>query len=206
MLAAWSLAAAAAAQAQTTQTTQGPLQPLDPGVEDVGPLGVSTELRSIDFRAPTNFEHVYRAPGREHDLMRVSGAILALFPRSEYAVTNQGTYVLVPAGTVFYLGEASRPPWKADDPAPTPAEGELRAPSRSASLRASLRVGDVAPSHRAATKTTRESATPRDAAQPGVDSRPGDRAPDILRALAEREDPEATPERGAEPEPRPPQR
>lgn len=116
----------AVADAQPSEPSEpsSPRQPGQPyeevqqGVEDIGPLGESFEIPMADLRVPTGFERVYRAPGG--GLMRVSGAIHAVFPRSEYVATQRGVIPVVPAGAVFYLGEPRV--WALDEHGePTPA-------------------------------------------------------------------------------------
>lgn len=82
-----------------------PPRQLDPGLEDVGPL--STSLRVLDWGLPggDEFDRVYQVPGRPELLMRVSGGLHAVFPRSTYAGTDLGPVPTVPAGTIFYIGD-----------------------------------------------------------------------------------------------------
>lgn len=81
------------------------LDPVDPGVADTGPLSVSERLMPADLRVPTAFERVYRLSG-EHEgrFARVSGAITAVFPRSQYVRTEYGDVPEIPTGTIFYIG------------------------------------------------------------------------------------------------------
>lgn len=90
------------ASAQTADPAEPRLMDLrlEQRVEDVGPLGRSLRVAPADLRSPTGFEGVYRVPGREGTLMRISGGIIATFPRSEY----RGDTRPIPAGTVFHIG------------------------------------------------------------------------------------------------------
>jgi hypothetical protein len=100
--------------------TQPRLDRVTPGVGDIGPSSVDTRIAPPDLRQPVGFEGVYRVgtptPGAldARPLVRISGATLALFPRSAYMVTRDGPLPQIPAGTVFYLGhlpeEFTRPP------------------------------------------------------------------------------------------------
>lgn len=78
---------------------------LDAGREDTGPIATSSRLLPADLRAPTGFEHVYR--GADDSLMRISGGLVATFPRSQYAGSQSGPIPLIPAGTVFRIGLGS---------------------------------------------------------------------------------------------------
>ena len=89
------------------------LRVVDQGTEDMGPLARSSRMSRIDLRMPSGFDRVYRvesstlgdaAPAR---YARVSGALVAIFPRSEYATSERGTSILVPAGTVYAIGAES---------------------------------------------------------------------------------------------------
>lgn len=84
------------------------LKPVDPRYEDVGPLGVSLLRLRPDLREPQDFDRVYRvagaAGGDDQKFARISGALAAVFPRSQYSTTKSGVRIDVPAGTVFYIG------------------------------------------------------------------------------------------------------
>lgn len=81
------------------------LDPVDPGVADTGPLSVSERLMPADLRVPTAFERVYRLTGKQDGrFARVSGAITAVFPRSQYVRTEYGDVPEIPTGTIFYIG------------------------------------------------------------------------------------------------------
>ncbi len=75
--------------------------PVDQGIEDVG-AGLARSGRVIDpgLRVPSGFQQVYRVPGRPGWLMRVDGAIYALFRESVY--DERGP--LIPPGTIFHIG------------------------------------------------------------------------------------------------------
>lgn len=82
------------------------VQPVDPGVADVGPLGISFRRMQRDFRKPTGFDRVYQT--EDGRFARGSGALTAVFPRSQYARMEDGrTMILVPADTRFVIGSVA---------------------------------------------------------------------------------------------------
>lgn len=87
------------------------LQRVDAGRADTGPLAISTRELPEDLRVPTGFEHVYQSPGDGDSLMRISGALVAEFPRSQYNMTSSGPVPVVPAGTVFRIGSRGEWSW-----------------------------------------------------------------------------------------------
>lgn len=87
------------------------LQRVDAGRADTGPLAISTRDLPEDLRVPTGFEHVYQTSRDSESLMRISGALVAEFPRSQYDMTRGGPVPVVPAGTVFRIGLASEWAW-----------------------------------------------------------------------------------------------
>lgn len=87
------------------------LQRVEAGRADTGPLAISTRELPEDLRVPTGFEHVYQASGDSESLMRISGALVAEFPRSQYDLTRWGAVPVVPAGTVFHIGMPSDWAW-----------------------------------------------------------------------------------------------
>lgn len=79
---------------------------------DVGPVAASLARTdaSVDLRTPTGFESVYRLRGfggigGSDAYARRSGALTAVFARSQYSRGEQGALRAdVPAGTLFYIG------------------------------------------------------------------------------------------------------
>jgi hypothetical protein len=118
LLAATSVCIAGWAGAARGQFDPRMLQPVEPGIGDLGPLTTSTRLLPFDLRQPSGFERVFRVPGSSRGLgtitpagsddqyARVSGAITAVFPRSEYFESGNGIRPAVPSGTVFYIGNS----------------------------------------------------------------------------------------------------
>lgn len=87
------------------------LERVTPGVGDVGPSSVDLRVPEVDLRQPLDFDAIYRLGRRDprqpfdtRPLVRVSGATIAVFPRSTYAATRGGPVATVPAGTIFYQG------------------------------------------------------------------------------------------------------
>ncbi|MBX3317113.1 MAG: hypothetical protein KF902_09660 [Phycisphaeraceae bacterium] len=91
-----------AAWAQPAERSQ--IQRVEAGVADVGPMRVSSRELPVDLLVPSGFEHVYRSTGDSQTLMRINGAIVAEFPRSQYNVSPWGPLPVVPAGTIFRIG------------------------------------------------------------------------------------------------------
>ncbi len=79
------------------QTTT--LSPVDQGIEDVSVLSVSLRRVDAGLHQPTDFSNVYRL--NDQRLARAQGALYAVFDQSIYGANDQ---VLVPGGTVFYIG------------------------------------------------------------------------------------------------------
>ena len=60
------------------------LQPLDARVEDVSILSASLRVESAGLAKPSGFDAVYRVPGDSGKLMRVNGALFAVFDQSDH--------------------------------------------------------------------------------------------------------------------------
>ena len=80
------------------------LEAVDQTIEDVSALSASLRKIETGLRQPGGFEHVYRVPGEDDRLMRIHGALHAVFPRSVYARDRKGLRPLIPNDTVFYVG------------------------------------------------------------------------------------------------------
>lgn len=87
------------------QALQPQPQPLDQSVEDRDPLSNRGRTMPWDLRQPVGFQNVYHVPGRADMLMRINGGVYAIFPQSVYAEGKHGLVPLVPAGTIFYIGQ-----------------------------------------------------------------------------------------------------
>ncbi len=94
---------------------------VDAGRADRSPLATSARRMPVDLRIPLSFDRVYRVPGAQtgvrvpgaasgEDLFaRISGGLIAVFPRSEYVSTRRGPAAVVPPGTIFYVGGLPKP-------------------------------------------------------------------------------------------------
>lgn len=94
------------------------LIPVHQGCEDVSPLGRSLECPRTDFRAPADFERVYRSPQQDGRFYRIEGGLVASFPESIYVHGDNGRRPIVPPGTVFSIGIPTSTPESAS---PRPA-------------------------------------------------------------------------------------
>lgn len=91
-----------------SRTSAGMLERVVQGATDTGPLGATLRQLQPDLRTPSSFEQVFLVPasgaGRGLRFARVSGAVTAIFPASEYLQAENGTIAAVPAGTIWHLG------------------------------------------------------------------------------------------------------
>ncbi len=81
------------------------LIPVDAGVADRGSLSTSLRVEQVDFRQDRSFEKLYRVEGSADIYVRKSGGLSAIFRSSEYVETASGDVPIVPAGTVYCIGE-----------------------------------------------------------------------------------------------------
>lgn len=79
---------------------------VDSTVADRHSLSQSLRMMPVDL-SPHGFERVYEVPGRDDLLMRSNGALYAVFSQSTYGRDPKRgtTRVLIPASTVFYIGQ-----------------------------------------------------------------------------------------------------
>ena len=102
----------AAAMVLATGTFAQPpgARPVEQGVGDVGPLSESTRVLPRDLRKPRGFDRVYEISRTtplgttEQTLIRIDGAVTAIFPRSVYTVGSAGWIAETPPGTIFHIG------------------------------------------------------------------------------------------------------
>ncbi|MDX2114705.1 MAG: hypothetical protein SFZ24_03670 [Planctomycetota bacterium] len=80
------------------------LTPVDEGHADRSPLSASLLAKTPDLRLAADFESVYRVPGMADRLMRIDGALAAVFPESEYVPWQGREVALIPAGTTWVIG------------------------------------------------------------------------------------------------------
>ena len=81
------------------------LIPVDAGIEDRGALSQSFRVNQIDMRQDNDFEKLYKIAGSDEVYVRKSGGLSAVFSTSAYVHTSSGDVPIVPAGTVYYIGE-----------------------------------------------------------------------------------------------------
>lgn len=106
-----------AAQPAVQPGMQQPLlQPIEQGVEDENALRNSLREQTIDMRAPSNWDRVYRVnqnlelyPGAKRagaHMARASGALMAVFRESTYVPVAPGVAAAtLPPGVVWVLGD-----------------------------------------------------------------------------------------------------
>jgi len=106
-------------------------RPVEEGIGDVGPLSTGSRVLPRDLLRPHGFERVYELTrtdqvGRtEQTLIRMDGAVTAVFPRSVYRAIRPGVLAAeFPPGTIFHIG---RLPPELDPPAPVHAPHALSA-------------------------------------------------------------------------------
>ena len=80
------------------------LEPVEQTVADRGPLSTSLRWVQYGLREPYGFQQLYQLPVGERNYVRRNAGLWAVFPRSLYVTTQDGTYTTVPAGTVYYIG------------------------------------------------------------------------------------------------------
>ena len=81
------------------------LIPVDAGVEDRGALSDSFRVEQHTMRQDHAFEKLYKIAGSDDVYVRKSGGLSAVFRTSAYMHTSNGDIPIVPAGTVYYIGE-----------------------------------------------------------------------------------------------------
>lgn len=161
---------------------------VDAGRADRGPLSTSARQVPIDLRLPLSFDRVYRVPGStngvrvpgapagEEVYARISGGLTAVFPRSDYVATKKGTAVLIPAGTIFYIGELPKPmPGSLNTQSSAAEPARPVGPTRTGLMRASLTaVGqtDLRVDSRATPPSARSQIAPQQNATPPAEPPP----------------------------------
>ncbi len=85
-------------------------RPLDQGIADLDELATSLREMPGNLRQDRNFEFLWALPGNPDYLYRKDGGLTAVFPASEYSGHQNGAMVLIPAGTIFYIGDPRTPP------------------------------------------------------------------------------------------------
>lgn len=129
----------------TPETDPQFLRPLDASIEDVSPIATSLRIDTrLSLQQPTGFSEVYAGPGGD-DLMRINGALYAVFPRSQYVFNeDQGLTPVIPQGTVFRIGTPDPTGVLPTSTAATPEPNPLRAGARLETAAPTLRSGELA--------------------------------------------------------------
>lgn len=149
---------------------------LEEGVGDVGPLSVGLRLMQRDMRRPFGFDRVFEvdrstAFGTEQTLIRIDGAVTAVFPRSTYRIVGPGVLAAeFPAGTVFHIGELPAEFGSGPEATRTGRRGGLAA-SLAVDLSARAGPSDSAPRLSEAGRRSgppAPDAQPRDSLEPGA--------------------------------------
>jgi hypothetical protein len=83
------------------------LIPVDGGVADRGSLSDSLRSMPMDLRQNQSFEKLYKVAGSEDVYVRQAGGLRAVFKNSAYIDTETGAIPIVPAGTVYCIGEVT---------------------------------------------------------------------------------------------------
>ncbi len=123
--------APAAARPDPASASPPRFTPVEPGSRDVSPLNTSLRRLDLNLRVPTGFDRVYAvtpqpgvgvAIGADGGVLlggtslsdvgvrwfaRMSGGLIALFPRSTFTQTPEGLMTDVPPGTLYFLGTPS---------------------------------------------------------------------------------------------------
>jgi len=103
---------------------------VEPYFSDDGPMARSLRQMQVSLQLPVGFNRIYRTPdGR---LMRVSGGLYAMFPRSVYYESKFGPTPTIPSDTVFFIG----PPDLSGAPDHAPPDGRV-------DQRVGLRIGSA---------------------------------------------------------------
>lgn len=112
---------------------------VDQTFADTGPLATSLRQLPPDLRVPGDFRDVYQIPADANSpyagwYARRSGAVTAVFPRSQYDYARGGLVAVVPNDTRYVLGPLP------SGPRVMPRPSALAAPSTRVDLRADSTV------------------------------------------------------------------
>lgn len=172
------------------------LRMVDQGYEDSDPLRTSFRVLNHDLRQPIGFSQLFEDTQNPGTYVRVSGGLYQVSKNTKYIHTEDGTFVGISAGTVFYIGTMPEPPsWdRGSSPSATRQSLPLALPIRSASQAreiltaqlvapAAVRAADLEHDHHRATQANALHQDP--AVQPGDIGDELTRA-DRLRAISQR--------------------
>jgi len=84
------------------------LIPVEGGVADRGSLSDSLRSMQVDLRQNQSFEKLYKVNGSEDVYVRQAGGLRAVFKNPVYIDTQTGAIPIVPAGTVYCIGEVTQ--------------------------------------------------------------------------------------------------
>ena len=84
------------------------LEPVDGGIADRGSLSGSLRVVPVDLRQNQSFEKLYKVVGSDDVYIRQAGGLRAVFRNPVYIDTASGSIPIVPAGTVYCIGEVTQ--------------------------------------------------------------------------------------------------
>jgi hypothetical protein len=169
------LIALAAIFSVSSQATaqQSSLTPVEQAVADISPLSISLRQLEPDFGAPQQFDRVYTSPDFPGMYLRVNGALTAVFPQSEYVITNDGISPILPRNTEFFIGLPPRL---------TPTAPGVSSKTPSSQLPSAL---DSRQDHRAPTRRLSSASAPKPPSK-NVSFTPGDFTPTLWSSEQQR--------------------
>lgn len=101
-------------------------RPLDQGIADLDQLATSLRQMPVNLHQDQGFENLWALPSNPELLYRKDAGLTAVFPASEYySMRDHRTIALVPAGTVFYIGQPVIPAQPVPGPATAPDTTDL---------------------------------------------------------------------------------
>jgi len=83
------------------------LELVEESVEDRGSLSTSFRVAPLDLRQDQSFEKLYKVVGSNDVYIRRAGGLRAVFRNSVYEETEGGFIPIVPAGTIYCIGQVS---------------------------------------------------------------------------------------------------
>lgn len=99
--------------APVRQRQQMHLMPIEAQVADRNVLSPAMRVMPYEMRNPSGFTTLYAVDDRPDVLVRGNGAVYAVFPQGDYAISTvkkkRVVQTLVPPGTMYYIGE---PDWR----------------------------------------------------------------------------------------------
>ena len=117
--------------------------PVDQAISDVSPLEFSLHDLQPDAGPPIGFERVYTSPDYPGQFLRVNGALVAAFPKSQYVADRNGIFPILPENTTFYIGPSLESFLKAPEIQPPDSVSPLYINARINNLATALMARDV---------------------------------------------------------------